>query len=151
MQATKSVKTLISSTLKMEAARSFEISVYNKRTRRHSPEDSSLHSHGHENQKSYPQTRLQNVHNLFCFSHLVAVHLQNVCTKAGSMRNWKINYKLYETRARGEAKHFLLVSPIHEHSVHLVTIHGPQLESLRLVLVDKFDSALQENWSCNDT
>jgi len=46
---------------------------------------------------------------------------------------------------------FLLVSPIHKHSVHLVTIPGPQFESFGLVFINQLDSALQQDWSCNDT
>jgi hypothetical protein len=61
-QAKKSVRRLltdiffarvISSTLKMEATRSSETSVYNIPTGRHIPEDGILHSHRHENLKSY--------------------------------------------------------------------------------------------------
>jgi hypothetical protein len=43
----------ISSTLKMEATRSSETSVYNKPTQRHIPEDGILHSHLRENLKSH--------------------------------------------------------------------------------------------------
>jgi hypothetical protein len=41
------------STLKMEAIRSSETSVYTRSTRRHIPEDGILHSHRRENLKSY--------------------------------------------------------------------------------------------------
>jgi hypothetical protein len=44
---------LFSSTLKMEAIRSSETSVYTISTRRHIPEDSILHSYCRENLKSY--------------------------------------------------------------------------------------------------
>jgi hypothetical protein len=43
----------ISYTLKMEAIRSSETSVNKIFTRRHIPEDGSLHSYRHENVKSY--------------------------------------------------------------------------------------------------
>jgi hypothetical protein len=41
------------STLKMEAIRSSEMSVYTRSTQRHIPEDGILHSHRCENLKSY--------------------------------------------------------------------------------------------------
>jgi hypothetical protein len=44
-----------SSTLKMEAIRSFETSVNARSTQRHIPEDDSLHSHRCENLKSLNQ------------------------------------------------------------------------------------------------
>jgi hypothetical protein len=44
---------LTSSTLKMEATRSSETSIYNKPTRRHIPQDGTLHSHLRENLLSY--------------------------------------------------------------------------------------------------
>jgi hypothetical protein len=44
---------IISSTLKMEAIRSSETSVYNKPMQRHIPEDTIPHSHHCENLKSY--------------------------------------------------------------------------------------------------
>jgi hypothetical protein len=43
----------ISYALKMEAIRSSETSVNKISTRRHIPEDGILHSHRHENLKSY--------------------------------------------------------------------------------------------------
>jgi hypothetical protein len=44
---------VVSATLKMEATRSSETSVYNKLTRRQFPEDGILHNNRHENLKSY--------------------------------------------------------------------------------------------------
>jgi hypothetical protein len=44
---------LFSSTLKMEAMRSSESADYTIPTQRHIPEDRFLHSHRHENLKSY--------------------------------------------------------------------------------------------------
>jgi hypothetical protein len=44
---------LFSSTLKMEAIRSFETSVCAMSTQRHIPEDGILHNHSRENLKSY--------------------------------------------------------------------------------------------------
>jgi hypothetical protein len=41
------------STLKMEATRSFETSVYNKPTQHHNPEHGILHNHSRENLKFY--------------------------------------------------------------------------------------------------
>jgi hypothetical protein len=46
---------------------------------------------------------------------------------------------------------FLLVPPIHKHSVHLVTVPGTQFESLCFILINQLDSALQEDCSCKDT
>jgi hypothetical protein len=44
---------LILSTLMMEATHFSETSVLTRATRRHIPEDGNLHSHSHENLKSY--------------------------------------------------------------------------------------------------
>jgi hypothetical protein len=49
---------VISSTLKMEGARSSETSVYNKPTWRHIPEERIIRSHRRENLKSYKQCLL---------------------------------------------------------------------------------------------
>jgi hypothetical protein len=53
------------STLKMEGIRSSETSVHTRSTRRHIPEDGTLHCHRRENLKSY-------IRNMSCYKYVKA-------------------------------------------------------------------------------
>jgi hypothetical protein len=78
---------VFTSTLKIEATRSSETSVYNKPTRRHIQEYGFLHSHRRENLKSYVRIIGQNISYVYtiayisCASHKLRSWISRACSQ----------------------------------------------------------------------
>jgi hypothetical protein len=112
----------------MEAIRSSKTSVLITATQRHIPEDSILHSHRHENLRSYSvrvSYRLQ-IKLIYSFSGVISIssNISNSSVKIENTIHWSITFLKFERRLMGVPyveyfrKSWTVISAQTQHRVH---------------------------------